>query len=38
MMIPLIMNESDHSRNLALDSYITISINYQGSKHVKNMA
>jgi hypothetical protein len=35
MMIPLTTNESDHTHNLALDSYITISINYQGSKHVK---
>jgi hypothetical protein len=38
MMIPMMMNESDHTRDLALDSYTTISINYQGSEHVKNMA
>jgi hypothetical protein len=38
MIIPLMTNESDHTRNLALDSYITISINYQGIEHVKNMA
>jgi len=32
MTIPLMMNESDHTHDFSLDTYIHIKINYQESK------